>query len=122
MTPLEKARKVFVEFYPDEDFEVVVQEHIERHYVSITPQWFALAKMVRRTARDTYAEDGVKNMFHATVVATSDTSGRDTIQRLLELVPVNAEFLSLTRRGQDRLRIFRVSKLKQKAQCYGQRS
>lgn len=120
MTPLEKARKVFVEFYPDEDFDVVVQQHLERHYVSVTPRWFALAKMVRRTARDTYAEDGVKNMCHATVVATSDTSGRDIIQRLLELIPVNAEFVSFTRRGQDRLRIFNVGQLKRKA-LYGQR-
>lgn len=121
MSSLEKAQAAFAKFCPGEDFETVVREHLEKHYVSVTPQWFALAKMVRRTARDTYAEDGVKNMFHVTMVATSDSAGRDVIAKLLKLVPVNAEFVSVTRRGQDRLRIFRTTKLKEKAEFYGRR-
>lgn len=119
MKPAEKARKVFTEFYPDEDFEVVVREHIERHYVSSTPRWFALAKMVRRTARRTYAEDGVKDMLHVSVLAVSDADGSSAICELIELAPVNAEFISFARRGQDRLRIFRVNTLKQKVKRHG---
>ena len=112
--PIDKAREVFAEHCPKENFDVVLLDHLTNHYVHSSPRWFIMAKLVHLTARQSYDETGVKNCIHVTAAASHDTVKDGAIEELRKMIPTHTEFVSFQRRGDERLRIFRTDNLQRK--------